>query len=81
MNLNLLSMSCSSMLISCTPCFFSSSDHQIMHRYQESFQLLLVEKKSGAPAAPQHQQQLQLQLRYNKSLQLAASSNNNKVRI
>jgi hypothetical protein len=85
MNLNLLSMSYSSMLISCTPCLFSSSDHQIMHRYQASFQLLLVEKKSGAPAAPQQQQQqqqlLQLQLRYNKSLQLAASSNNNKVRI
>jgi hypothetical protein len=77
MSLNLLSMSCSSMLISCTPCFFSSSDHQIMHRYQASFQLLLVEKKSGA-AAPQQQQQqqLQLQLRYNNlySLQLAATT-------
>ncbi len=48
-----------------------------MHRYQASFQLLLVEKKSGA-AAPQQQQQqqLQLQLRYNNlySLQLAATT-------
>jgi len=68
------------MLISCTPCFFSSLDHQIMHRYQASFQLLLVEKKSGA-AAPQQQrqqqqQQQQLQLRYNNlySLQLPATT-------
>jgi hypothetical protein len=46
-----------------------------MHRYQANFQLLLVEKKSGA-AAPQQQQQLQLQLRYNNlySLQLPATT-------
>jgi hypothetical protein len=51
MSLNLLSMSYSSMLISCTPCFFSSSDHQIMHRYQASFQLHQALQHPSTPAA------------------------------